>query len=749
LSQELSGPILEAFYARRRDIVRTFDGMSPTRELFVAGRGGGGDDGGNGSPRSDFPDTAAWYPALQTNTKGEATITITLPDNLTSWRVSAKAVTTYAQMGEAYINILTQQPVIVRPILPRNLTAGDQVELSALVHNYSQVALDLNVSIETASDSDRIALQIKEPVIQKLTLKSGEILTVQWTAVAVEAGETQITVRAQPAADQESDFTLSDAVQLPLTINPLAIPDVVSQVGAFDEQLITTLYLPEGALAMSAATLEMNRSIAGNLLTGLEYLTGYPYGCVEQTMSRTLPNAVVSRAFQKLGVANPTLEADMPAMINAGLQRLYGYQHNDGGWGWWFDDATHDYQTAWVVFGLAMTAEAGYPVDSKVIERGAAWLEGNLSQMDIRTRAYALYSLAVVGYGDPGSTLDLAKQVYELDPFSQAALALALHKLGADAQANEVMSALSDSAVVDETGMVYWPQPQEDGHYYEKTMASTTRSTAMALDAFVNITPDHQFLPGIVQWLISQRRQNGWGSTNETSYSIIALTDHMLAEQEITTASGYIVTLNDQIIASGTLGRDQPSFRLQIPASQMLPGPNLLRVNRIGEGKLYYNITNRVYVAQPQIAPAGKVQVLRQYLDPLTGNQITTVSAGQLVQVKLILILPTDGFFLILEDNLPGGLEALNEKLNTTSHEATLYQEERFFWEEYGYNNKEIRGNQVSFFIRETGAGEHVFTYLARATHAGTYIALPAEAYAMYDATVWGRSGSDGFIIVK
>jgi uncharacterized protein YfaS (alpha-2-macroglobulin family) len=70
-------------------------------------------------------------------------------------------------------------------------------------------------------------------------------------------------------------------------------------------------------------------------------------------MSRALPNAVIELAFNQLGILNPTLEADMPALINAGLQRLYGYQHTDGGWGWWFD--THQrLPDRWVIFGLVL-----------------------------------------------------------------------------------------------------------------------------------------------------------------------------------------------------------------------------------------------------------------------------------------------------------------------------------------------------------------------------------------------------------
>ena len=142
--------------------------------------------------------------------------------------------------------------------------------------------------------------------------------------------------------------------------------------------------------------------------------------------------------------------------------------------------------------------------------------------------------------------------------------------------------------------------------------------------------------------------------------------------------------------------------------------------------------------------------VQRSYQDPRTKKPLEPVEPGNLVQVVLKVSLPENGFFMIVEDKLPGGLEALNESLNTTSHEQTLYGEQpTFFWEEYGYNNKEVHGDRVSFFISEMMAGEHTFTYLARATHAGTFAALPAEVYAMYDPAVWGRSGSEVLVVSK
>ena len=102
---------------------------------------------------------------------------------------------------------------------------------------------------------------------------------------------------------------------------------------------------------------------------------------------------------------------------------------------------------------------------------------------------------------------------------------------------------------------------------------------------------------------------------------------------------------------------------------------------------------------------------------------------------------------MIVEDQLPGGLEALNERLNTTSHVASVQEEPHYFWQEYGYNQKEVYGDRVSFFVSELEAGRHSYEYVARATHSGHFVALPAEVSAMYDLSTWGRSGSDTLLI--
>jgi alpha-2-macroglobulin len=734
LSRELSGPIYEGFYYARANVVRTYHSLAPVRDLGGGGMGGGGGNGLEGAPRSDFPDTAQWFPSLHTDANGEVVVTVTLPDSLTSWRLTAKATTADTQVGETFTHITTRQDVIVRPILPRVLTAGDRAHLSALVHNYGGQRQSVVVSLELAGDS---YLTISTPISRTLSLAAGDVQVVGWPVTAVAAGEAQLLVRVVAG-----EKTL-DAVQLPLWIRPLAVPDVTTQTGQFSGVFNTTIQVPDGALEMSSVRLELSRSIAGTLLEGLDYLTGFPYGCVEQTMSRALPNAVVARAFHQLGIGNPALQADLPPMISAGLQRLYGFQHNDGGWGWWYDDRTDAYQTAWVVFGLAVTAEAGYEVDDAVIERGAAWLRANLDAMDPRLRAYALYSLAVAGHGDREATLATAGEAPELDTFSQAALALALHKLGARAEAQQLVDLLADTAVVNNDGRVYW-RTGSGGQYDQRVMASSTRSTAITLSAFSQIRPNHELVPGTVRWLMGERRSQGWGTTNETAYAVIGLTDHLLATSfsESATATTYNVFVNGQSVAGGSLGRGEPAVSLEIPLAQLQNGTNALRIEQSGSGRLYYTLNHRVYLAQSEIVAAGAIQVSRAYLDPATNRPVEQIAPGQLVRVQLVVTLPSAAAFMIVEDSLPGGLEALNENLNTSSHVGGAGADPVHRWRELGYNYKEVRGERVSFFITEMAGGRHTFTYMARATHSGAFTALPAQAWPMYDLATWGRSDS-------
>ncbi|HZM24367.1 MAG TPA: alpha-2-macroglobulin family protein, partial [Anaerolineales bacterium] len=743
LSNELAPNIFTAFYGPRNWTVSTFTSMSPTRVIYDGGgRGGGGGDSAGSSPRSDFQDTAVWFPALRTDSNGHATVTFTLPHNLTSWRISAKAITLNHLVGQSNTNIETKKDLLLRPLLPRILTTGDQVQLTTMVHNYSDKAHKVQVTLNSPG------LNINGAATQTVMIKANEVVAVGWSAVPEAATETNVTLAAV------TDSELEDSISLPLPIQPLAVKDVQSISGKFNGAISLPLPLPPDIMTeASTVTLKLSRTPASTILDGLEYLTGYPYGCVEQTMSRAMPNAVLGRASSQLGIGGEEFQTRTKPLIEASIQKLYGLQHSDGGWGWWYDDYSDAYQTAWVLHGLSNIRDAGYFIDPQVLERGSKYLGYNLDGMDIRTRAYALYSMALAGHGNLNQTLDLLNtSLTQLDPFSQSALALALHHLEDQPHADIILSQLQKS-VIQKGDLAYWSQSTEDGEYHRKTMSSTVRTTAMALSAFTQIRGTSPLTDSIANFLTEKRTGYGWGTTNETSFTILGLTDYLSGKQEYSGSSDFTVDLNGDAFTSGTLQTGNLFTRIDIPINELQAGLNNIKLSTKGIDPLYYDVITNYTAEKTATVAAGNINIVRHYLDPKTDKPLATISEGQLVKVELLVTMPENASFVLVEDHLPGGLEALNEGLNSTTQDAINYEyeyyEERFFWQDYGYNYKEIHGDRVSFFITELQQGSRTFKYLARATMSGTFTALPAEAYAMYDEQIWGRSSSTLTIILS
>ncbi len=767
LSEELVADPFEAFYAERPDIVRTYDSLRPVRWLG-GGMGGGGGGDLLGNPRVNFPDTAYWNPAIVTDAGGRATVKVRLPDSLTRWRAVVRAVTAdeFPRVGQAVAAITTTQPIVIRPALPRQLVQGDQVLLSAIVHNNTDVPREARVWIEMSGleigtrinteNTDQSAftpalrraqrgasvrVNPRPEITQTVVISPNGSVVVGWPVSAMALGTVTVTLSVESA-------DAADAVRLSMPVVPLAVPDVQAAMGEVTSHTEESIDLPPGTIReASSLAIDLSPSIAASVLDGLAYLTGYPFGCVEQTMSKALPNAVVGRAFAVLGVNNPALAADLPDKVDAGLQRLYGFQHNDGGWGWWFDDSSDDYQTAYVLFGLAMTKQAGYLVDDGVIERGANYLKDRLPRIaDERTKAYALFALALAGHGELSATQQLANAALEkIDPFSRAALAIALHELGDEQRAGQLIDALVEGAIVS-NGQAYWNTGIEDGHYHHKTMSSSTRSTALALDALVRIRPDDAIVAKVVRWLMARRTTAGWGTTQETAYAVVALTDYLRSTNELIAGSTYRVFVDDVLVGEGALGAGQMQATIVVPAMQLQAGQNRVRIERSGApGRLYYKVTRRAMIAGSAGAAAGPIRVTREYRDPKTNGLIQSVRVGDVVKVQLGVMLTQESWYVAIEDPLPGGLEGLNERLNTTSYAARVgYYEEgsEFFYQEYGYNNKEVRDDRVVFFVTQMRPGRHTFSYLARATQAGSFSALPVQVYLMYEPEQWGRSAS-------
>ena len=300
--------------------------------------------------RKAFPDTAYWSPSVHTDASGHAHITLTFPDSLTTWRTTVHAITLDSKAGSAINRVLVRKNIIVRMGTPRFLRQGDEVTIPVIVHNYLDQAKQVQLSL------DINGLDPVSGAPQSVTVPSKGEATALWRVKASRIGTARLLAKA--LTNEESD-----ALELTFPIEPIGVPRTLNTSGVIADNTAanTTIDFPANSdAAAHSLHLEIAPSIAGSLFSALGYLTSYPYGCTEQTMSSFLPDLVVSETLKKLNLSGLVSPADLQAKINAGLDRLNDFRHDDGGWGWWKDDASRVFMTAYVVSGLAQAKSAGY-----------------------------------------------------------------------------------------------------------------------------------------------------------------------------------------------------------------------------------------------------------------------------------------------------------------------------------------------------------------------------------------------------
>src|SRR5213075_1350767 len=242
--------------------------------------------------------------------------------------------------------------------------------ISGVVHNFlkneksTRISLDLN------------GAQMLDSPSQTVTIRPNGEHRVDWRVQASQVGK--LTLLAKALTDTESD-----AVEMTMDIVPHGLKQTAGNtttVTQDDADQTFNLDLP-GRADVSARNLkiEASPSIAGALFGALDYLTSYPYGCTEQTMSSFLPNIVVAQTLKDIPTAKIRAGNDLDKKVSKGLDRLYAYQHDDGGWGWWKDDKSDPFMTAYVVDGLTMASRAGYQIDSWRRDQGREKLSAMLN----------------------------------------------------------------------------------------------------------------------------------------------------------------------------------------------------------------------------------------------------------------------------------------------------------------------------------------------------------------------------------
>jgi uncharacterized protein YfaS (alpha-2-macroglobulin family) len=398
--------------------------------------------------------------------------------------------------------------------------------------------------------------------------------------------------------------------------------------------------------------------------------------------------------------------------------------------------------------------------------------------------AYQLYVLAEYeltidegGSGELGLAIRLFEKRHLLDHYGQATLAVALGLLeGEESERVEaLLGDLAGDAVTSATG-IHWQETETD--YWN--MNTDTRTTGIVLWALSRLDADSELLPNTVRWLMAVRQEGHWETTQATAWSLLGLVEYMRASGELAGDFSYRVTLNGDELASGQVSKEtiDESRKLQIEIARLLAdgladdiqagGGNRLNVERheaqpgqTGEGQLYYSAYLRYFLPADHVQALDRgILVARQYSpadDP--ARYVDRAQVGDVIQVKLTIISPTDLHYVVVEDPLPAGFEGVDQSLKTTSvvgeppelRNLTAEEESHWYrrhgWGWWWFSHTEMRDEKVALFARYLPRGTYEYTYLMRASVPGEFLTMPATAYEMYFPEVFGRSDGGKFVV--
>jgi hypothetical protein len=775
LADPNSTDIMTAFYGTQSlgvssSLSLTVD-ASRLAPILPGGRGGGG--GGMTAPpsvRQNFADTAFWSGAVETDANGAADVTVKLPDNLTTWVITLRGLTKDTRVGEAVKEVVATKDLLIRPVTPRFLVAGDHIELAAMVHNNTANALSVDVSLQATG----VDLDDPAQAGQKVDVAANSLARLTWWVKVQDTSKVDLLFSASSGNLQ--DAATPDVGSVP--VNTYSTPQsygtsgILAQAG---EQLevvsVPRSFTPTGG----SLRLEMASSLAGAILEGLKAMDNFPSDFTEPVLSRLLPNLETLILLQKNGIDIANLKDQINQQIQDELESILNVQNKDGGWGWAEGHESDPYLSAYALYGLGRASQAGFTVDADALAKAVQYGQGVLITPTATTAgwqldrlAFQVYALQIAGFSakDAGGLYGV---VQYLSPWARAMLALTLELQNkSDPHIKEIVSDLESKAVRSSTG-AYWETPADSQVNY----GSANFTSAVVLAALAHFDPASTLVADAVRYLVAHRLNSGcWSSSYESAWALVALGEVLQGTGDLQANFAFSATLNDSALLKGQAGGagSLTPVEATVPLSALDPtAPNALKlIHEAGAGNLYYRAFLQVDrpVESAQAMQHG-ISIERAYFpagqdcrkadcQPVT--QASLGASNPTLLVRLTVTVPHDMNSVVVEDFIPAGAEIVNLTLKTSQQVlpdqqqgAPAYDPANPFldgWGSWYFSSPTIYDDHIRWVAAILPAGTYQLTYRLTPLQAGEYRLIPAHAYQYYFPDEEGSTAGAVFKIV-
>ncbi len=667
---------------------------------------------------------AWWSGPLRTNSKGEATYTIDIPQFSGDLRLMAVAYKGKS-FGSASRNMKVADPVIISSGLPRFLSPGDELPMLVTLTNTTDKATQATVQLNISG-----AVRVEGGTSKTVSLAPhAEAQVVFDISAAQKLGQAALTITASAFGEKFTEKT-------DITVRPATTLSKQSDAGQVQGGQIATIKVPGDYMeGTGKARVLLSRSPIVQFADNLNQLLGYPHGCAEQTTSRVFVQLYfhdLSKNLQVSTMANQSPDAN----VQAGISKLQSMQMYNGGLAYW---PGSEYENWWAstyaAHFLLEARKAGFDVNDQVLDRLMSYLAQKCKQKhteyyayfdDAGTRlsktiipkeaAYSLYVLALAGKPEVSSMNYLRANTKQLALDSRYMLAAACQLAGDRSAAAQIIPAQFTGEKADHAS---------GGSFY-----SYIRDQSVMLNALLEIDANHPQVAPLARRLSEQLKQQKYLSTQENAFALLAL-GKMARKANQSTVSGELMegerkltelTGSDVQVSQGVLGKS-------------------LRLKTSGQGTLYYFVDTEGLKADAPVREEDKgLKVRRTFLDR-QGNPLQTFRQNDLVVVKLTLSTTDQSKVenVVITDLLPAGFEIENPRLGQTADLPwlkTIDYPQHF----------DMRDDRIHFFT-DASASTKTFYYMVRVVSAGNYKIGPVSADAMYNGGYYSYNGAGNLVV--
>ncbi len=666
---------------------------------------------------------AYWSGQLDAGMDGEAEFEVDIPQFSGDLRIMVVAYKDNG-FGSGNKNMKVADPIVISTALPRFLSPDDELIVPVNVTNTEKTAANVQVSLSVNGQLQN--LQAKSQTLSIAPEKESRTSFVVKATQAMGTGSVTVTVNnGKEKFVEKTELTIRPATSLLKT----------SQSGVIAGGSSGTVDLSGNGFIPSTVSskLVVSRSPMVQYAKALDYLLGYPHGCIEQTISQAFPQlyfADIAKSIAPKTYVVKSGESDFNPTFNvqAAIQKIESMQLPSGAVSYWPASTEESaWGTAYATHFLLEAQRAGFEINQSALGRMLDYLTvktgspateydytydeaSGYTQVTIASRSslYSLYALALGGKANRASMNYYKQNQQLLTSDTRYLLAAAFKQIGDERS----YVALLPAALAE----------TRSARQLSGSFASPVRNLALTLNTLIETDASNLQIPTLARRLSQALNSTAYLNTQEAAFSFLAL--GKLAKKNAASSVTAVVSSEKRVVSKFD-GKDliitkSLNQKTQITAS--------------GKGSLYWFAQSEGLSTGAYVEEDAGLRVRKQFLSR-NGQPLSTFRQNDLVVVKITLT-STDGSpveNVVVTDLLPAAFEIENPRL-------TEPRDMPWIKNPTTPDHFDIRDDRINYYTTANNTPK-TFYYMVRVITKGTFTLGPVSADAMYSADFRSYSG--------